>query len=71
MMIKSSKIYDWLKWLGRYGLPAIQVLVFTLSEIFSYHPLALASAVIAAVTVCLNTLLGQSNENFNKIKEGE
>lgn len=64
MMIRSEKIYDWLKWAGRYGLPAFQVFIFTLSEIFNFHPLAIASAVIAAVTVCLNTMLGQSNENY-------
>lgn len=69
MVIKSEKIYDWLKWAGRYGLPALSTFMFTLSEILGIHDLAIVSAVISAAVVCLNTMLGQSNEKYNKNKE--
>lgn len=66
MTIKNTKIYDFLKWLGRYCLPALSAFAFTLSEILSVHDLAIVSAVISAVVVMLNSMLGVSNENFNK-----
>lgn len=64
MIIKSSKLYDWLKWAGRYFLPGLSAFVFTLSEILGIHDLAVASAIISALVVFLNTLLGQSNETY-------
>lgn len=66
MYIKEKKIYDILKWLGRYGLPSISALIFTLSEILSINELAIVSAVISAVVVCLNSMLGMSNENYKE-----
>lgn len=69
MLIKNNKVYDWLKWAGRYGLPALATFVLTLSELLGLHELAIASAIISALVVCLNTMLGQSNENYNKLKE--
>lgn len=66
MTIKNTKIYDFLKWLGRYCLPALSAFAFTLSEILSVHELAIASAIISAVVVMLNSMLGMSNENYNK-----
>lgn len=71
MKIENNKLYDFLKWLGRYCLPALSAFVFTLSEIFSLHELAVASAVISAVVVCLNSMLGMSNENYNKEHDEE
>lgn len=65
MIIKNTKLYDFLKWLGRYGLPALSTFTFTLSEIFAIKGLAIASATITAVVVLLNSLIGVSNENYH------
>ena len=70
MTIKNTKLYDILKWLGRYCLPALSAFAFTLSEILSVHELAIASAIISALVVCLNSMLGVSNENYNKDVKG-
>ena len=66
MYIKDKKIYDILKWCGRYGLPSVSALVFTLGEILSISELAVVSAIISAIVVYLNSMLGMSNENYKE-----
>lgn len=62
----SSKTYDVLKWISRLVLPAIGSLYFGLSEIWS---LPYATEVVGTITVVVafsNSLLGISQQKFNK-----
>ena len=66
MIIKDSKIYDLLKTIGRYWMPAITTLYVALAKVWGWEYTAEITATIGAITVCLNTLLGVSNENYSK-----
>ena len=66
MIIKDSKIYDLLKTIGRYWLPALTTMYVALAKVWGWENAAEITATISAITVCLNTLLGVSNENYSK-----
>lgn len=65
-MKMSNKLYDVLKWVGRYLLPALGALYFALAEIWKLPLGAEICATCSALTVALNTLLGISSENYYK-----
>lgn len=71
MQIKNSKLYDVLKWLARYCLPALAVFWIALSEIYNLPLRTEIPATISAVVILLNTLLGISNENYNRDNKDE
>lgn len=66
MTIKNSKLYDILKYIGRYILPALATLIVALAKIWGLPYGAEIAASIMAVDTFLNVILGISNENYNK-----
>lgn len=66
MIITNKKVYDVLKYIGRYLLPALGVFWVAISEIYSLPLKMEIPATISAVTILLNTLLGISNENYKE-----
>lgn len=71
MMIKNEKLYDVLKYVSRYVIPALIVLYVALADTWQLPLKTEIAATLAAVEVFLNTLLGISNENYNKVKTDE
>ena len=65
-MKMSNKIYDILKWVGRYLLPALGALYFSIAKIWGIPLGPEICATCTALTVALNTLLGISSENYYK-----
>lgn len=64
MVIKSSKLYDVLKWIGRYALPSLTTLYVALAKVWGWDYATEITATLSAITVCLNSLLGICNSNF-------
>ena len=62
----SNKLYDVLKAIGRYVLPALATLVATICKIWNLPYGTEISATIMAVDVFLNAVLGISSYNYNK-----
>lgn len=71
MLIKNEKIYDILKYLSRYVLVALSVLYVALADIWGLPYKIEISATISAIVLFINTILGISNENYNKEREDE
>lgn len=65
-MKMNDKLYDILKWIGRYLLPAMGALYFAIAEIWNFPLGPEICATCTALTVALNTLLGISSENYYK-----
>lgn len=70
MIIKNTKLYDILKWLGRCVIPGLGALYFALSEIWNLPCGSEITATASAITVFLNLILGISNTNYEKDAEG-
>lgn len=66
MTIKNTTLYDVLKWISRYCLPALAVFWVALSEIYNLPLRVEIPATLSAITVLMNTLLGISNENHKE-----
>lgn len=66
MYITNQKIYDLLKYLARYILPALATLYVALADTWGFPYKVEISATISAIVVFLNVLLGISNENYTK-----
>lgn len=71
MTIKNSKVYDTLKYIARYVLPALTTLYVGLSEVWHFPYTVEVSATLTAVITFINILLGISNENYAKEKGNE
>ena len=56
----SNKVYDILKWIARYLLPALGTLYFTLAGIWSFPYGEQIVGTITAVDTFLNVVLGIS-----------
>lgn len=69
MVIENKKLYDFLKWLSRYCLPAICVFWTAIAEIYNLPLKTEITATVSALVVLMNTLLGISNENFRGKKD--
>ena len=70
-MIIPTKLYDILKYISRYFIPAAIVLIVALFDTWSLPYKTEIAATLAAIEVFLNTLLGISNENFNRSRTDE
>lgn len=70
MVIKNSKLYDILKYIGRYILPALAALYVAIAKTWGLPFATEISATIMAVDTFLNVILGISNENYNKLEDG-
>lgn len=65
-MVLNDKVYDVLKWIALYLLPAIGTLYFALSGIWNLPFGEEVVGTITAVDTFLGVLLGISTANYNK-----
>lgn len=65
-MKMSNKVYDVLKWIAMYFLPAIGTLYFALSEIWNLPYGEQVVGTITAVDTFLGVILGISTAQYNK-----
>lgn len=68
-MILSNKMYDWLKWIAMYFLPAIGTLYFALAGIWNLPYSEQVVGTITAVNTFLGVILGISTSQYNKINK--
>lgn len=69
MIFKNSKVYDVLKWIALFFLPAIATLYFALSGIWGLPYGEQIVGTITAVDTFLGAILGISSINYNKQQE--
>lgn len=62
----SNKLYDVLKWVAMYLLPAFGTLYFALSGIWGLPYGEEIVGTFTAIDTCLAVLLGISSANYNK-----
>lgn len=67
----SNKMYDILKYIAQYVLPALGALYFGLAKIWGLPYGTEIVGTIALVDTFLGTLLGLSTKSYNKSLEGE
>lgn len=68
----SNKVYDILKWIAMYLLPALGTLYFALAGIWGFPYGEQIVGTIAAIDTFLGVILGISTAQYNKnIKESE
>ena len=65
-MKMSNKVYDVLKWIAMYFLPAIGTLYFALSGIWNLPYGEQVVGTITAMDTFLGVILGISNAQYNK-----
>lgn len=65
-MKMSNKVYDVLKWIAMYFLPAIGTLYFALSGIWNLPYGEQVVGTITAIDTFLGVILGISNAQYNK-----
>lgn len=65
-MKMSNKVYDVLKWIAMYFLPAIGTLYFALSGIWNLPYGEQVVGTITAIDTFLGVLLGISTSQYNK-----
>ena len=68
-MKMSNKIYDILKWIAMYFLPALGTLYFALAGIWDLPYGENIVGSITAIDTFLGVLLGISTSQYNKIKK--
>lgn len=62
----NNKIYDVLKWIAQYGLPALGTLYFALAGIWNLPYGEEVVGTITAIDAFLGVLLGISTAQYNK-----
>lgn len=67
----SNRIYDILKYIAQYGLPALGTLYFALASIWGLPYGKQIVGTITAIDCFLGALLGVSTYQYNKDKEGQ
>ena len=65
-MNMSNKVYDVLKWIAMYLLPAIGTLYFALAGIWNFPYGEQVVGTITAVDTFLGVILGSSTAQYNK-----
>lgn len=65
-MVLNNKVYDVLKWIALYLLPALGTLYFALAGIWSFPCGEEVVGTITAVDTFLGVLLGISSANYSK-----
>lgn len=68
-MILSNKMYDCLKWIAMYLLPAVGTLYFALAGIWNLPYGEQVVGTITAVDTFLGVILGISTSRYNKINK--
>ena len=67
----SNKVYDILKWLAQYLLPALATLYFALSGIWGLPYGEEVVGTLAALTAFLGVILGISSSQYNKVDRAD
>lgn len=62
----TDKVYDILKWIVQYILPALNTLILTLGSIWSWDATVPIAATVAAFDVFLGVILGVSANQYQK-----
>lgn len=70
-MILSNKMYDILKWIAMYLLPAMGTLYFALAGIWNFPYGEEVVGTITAIDTFLGVILGISSSNYSKTKTEE
>jgi hypothetical protein len=70
-MILSDKMYDILKWIAMYLLPAMGTLYFALAGIWNFPYGEEVVGTITAIDTFLGVILGISSSNYSKTKTEE
>ena len=68
-MVLNNRVYDGLKWIALYLLPALGTLYFALAGIWNFPYGEEVVGTITAVDTFLGVLLGISSANYNKQTE--
>lgn len=68
-MMMSNKVYDILKWITMYLIPAAGTLYFALSSIWGLPYGEQILGTLSAIEIFLATILGISTSKYNKSKE--
>ena len=66
-MTLSNKMYDVLKWIAQYLLPALATLYFAVATIWSLPYVGEVVGTITAIDTFLGVILGISASQYNKI----
>ena len=67
----NNKVYDTLKWIAQYFLPALGTLYFALAGIWGFPYGEQVVGTITAVDTFLGVILGLSTMQYNKIENGK
>lgn len=70
-MILSNKMYDILKWIAMYLLPAMGTLYFALAGIWNFPYGEEVVGTITAIDTFLGVILGISSSNYSKTQTKE
>ena len=65
----SNKLYDALKWIARYFLPALGTLYFALAGIWNFPYGEQVVGSITAIDTFLGVILGISTAQYNKLNK--
>ena len=65
-MVLNNRVYDVLKWIALYLLPALGTLYFALAGIWNFPYGEEVVGTITAIDTFLGVLLGISSANYNK-----
>lgn len=66
-MKMSNKVYDIIKWVAQYVLPAAGTLYFALATIWGFPEGEKVVGTITAIDTFLGVILGLSSSNYNKL----
>lgn len=67
----NDKVYDTLKWIAQYLLPALGTLYFALAGIWGFPYGEQVVGTITAVDTFIGVILGLSTMQYNKIENGK
>lgn len=67
----NNKVYDTLKWIAQYFLPALGTLYFALAGIWGFPYGEQVVGTITAVDTFIGVILGLSTMQYNKIENGK
>ena len=67
----SNNTYDFLKWVALVFIPALDMFTLTVGKIWGLPYYVEVAATVAAIGVFLGALLGVSNHEYKKGKEGK
>lgn len=67
-MVLNDKVYNVLKWISLYVLPALATLYFTLSNIWSLPYTERVIGTLTAIETFIGIILGISTSQYNKLQ---